>query len=129
MMLIVMMMMMMMMMMTQGRKLSSQFACPFGQVQCVFYLSEPQNYLPKTIRHDIVDMLHKRQKKIVLQARVVMRLQLCCTAGLTWKLMAALQALRNKQTTETHNIHKMIFYFIFCKSYFFMAVSYQIWKE
>ena len=34
---------------TQGRKLSSQFACLFGQVQCVFYLSEPQNYmyLPK----------------------------------------------------------------------------------
>ena len=32
----------------QGRKLSSQFTCPFGQVQCVFYLSEPQiNYLPK----------------------------------------------------------------------------------
>ena len=31
----------------QGRKLSSRFACPFGQVKCVFYLSEPQNYLPK----------------------------------------------------------------------------------
>ena len=31
----------------QGKKLSFQFTCPFGQVQCVFCLSEPQNYLSK----------------------------------------------------------------------------------
>ena len=31
----------------QGKKLSFQFTCPLGQVQCVFCLSEPQNYLSK----------------------------------------------------------------------------------
>ena len=31
----------------QGKELSCQFTCPFGQVQCVFCLSEPQNYLSK----------------------------------------------------------------------------------
>ena len=33
----------------QGRKLSFQFTCPFGQVQCVFYLSGPQNYLSQKV--------------------------------------------------------------------------------
>ena len=31
----------------QSKKLSFQFTCPFGQVQYVFCLSEPQNYLSK----------------------------------------------------------------------------------
>ena len=31
----------------QSKKRSFQFTCPFGQVQCVFCLSEPQNYLSK----------------------------------------------------------------------------------